>query len=176
MAHFIEELQQLQAALVAMSTLVEAAICRSIGAVIGHNEALAREVLKDETRVNRMEIDIDDIAISLLALRQPLAADLRFIVAAIKINNNLERMGDLAVNLAQRAISLREPGAPGPMYIDRMAALVTSMMRKSFESFVDRDPDLARSLLASEDAVDELRSSSVYELIRYMEDGAPSIS
>jgi phosphate transport system protein len=177
MAHFVEELQQLRAALVAMSSLVEAAICRGIAAVVQRNASLGREVLKEEARINRMEIDIDEIAISLLALRQPMAADLRFIVAAIKINNNLERMGDLAVNLAQRAISLDEPGAaPAPMDIERMTGVVTAMMRNSFESFIERDADLARSVLASDDAVDELRSFSEYELIRYMEDGMHSIS
>src|SRR5579884_2220201 len=153
-----------------MSAMVESAIYRSIAAVVQKDEMLARDVLKNEARINRIEIEIDDFAIGLLALQQPMAADLRLIVASLKINNDLERMGDLAVNIAQRAISLLcEPIVEPMVDIPHIAALVQSMVRKSLDAFVHRDGDLARSVLAADDAVDDLRSSSFHELVSFME-------
>ncbi len=153
-----------------MSSLVESAIYRSITAVVQKDESLANEVLRNEARINQIEIDIDEFAISLLALQQPMAADLRFIVASLKINNDLERMGDLAVNIANRALSLLSEPIVKPMIdIPHIAALVQSMVRKSLDAFVTRDADLARSVLASDDAVDDLRSASFHELISFME-------
>jgi phosphate transport system protein len=117
-----------------------------------------------------MQIEIDDLAISLLALQQPMAADLRFIIAAIKINTDLERMGDLAVNIAERALSLvNEPVVKAMIDLPHIAGLVQSMVRKCLDSFVAKDPELARSVLASDDAVDSLRTASYHELISFME-------
>src|SRR6476661_5411892 len=106
--HFDQELEQLKSKLLAMSELVESAIYRSITAVVQKDRNLAEEVLQNEKRIKQMEVEIDDQAISLLALQQPMASDLRLITAALKINNDLERMGDLSVNIAQRALSLME--------------------------------------------------------------------
>jgi phosphate transport system protein len=168
--HFVEELEQLKAKLLEQSSLVESAIYRSITAVVQKDEALALDVLKNEGRVNEIEIEIDDFAVSLLALQQPMATDLRFIIASIKINNDLERMGDLAVNIAQRALDLLDEPVIKPMIdIPHIAALVQSMVRKALDSFVLRDSDLARSVLASDDAVDDLRNASFHELISFME-------
>ncbi len=170
MRHFVEELEELKAKLLEMSSLVESAIYRSITAVVQKDELLAREVLTNEGRVNQIEIEIDDLAISLLALQQPMAADLRLIVSAIKINTDLERMGDLAVNIAERAIDLLHEPIVKPMVdIPHIAALVQSMVRKALDAFVARDGDLARSVLASDDAVDDLRNASFHELISFME-------
>ncbi len=170
MRHFVEELEELKAKLLEQASLVETQIYRSITAVVEKDEALAGDVLKTEARVNRIEIDIDDAAVSLLALQQPMAADLRFIIAAIKINNDLERMGDLAVNIAQRAVSLLSEPVVKPMIdIPHIAALVQSMVRKSLDAFVMRDAELARSVLSSDDAVDSLRNASFHELISFME-------
>lgn len=153
-----------------MSSLVEAAIYHSITAVVQKDHALAEDVLKNEARVNQMEIEIDDLAIKLLALKQPMAVDLRLITAALKINNDLERMGDLAVNIAYRAIDLiREPVVTPMIDIPHIAALVQSMLRKALDSFVTRDEQLARSVLASDDGVDDLRTASFHELISFME-------
>lgn len=166
--HFVEELEQLKAKLLEQSSLVESAIYRSITAVVQKDESLARDVLTNEARINSIEIEIDDFAVNLLALQQPMAADLRFIIASIKINNDLERMGDLAVNIAQRAIALRDEPIVKPMVdIPHIAALVQSMVRKSLDSFVQRDADLARSVLAQDDAVDDLRNASFHELISF---------
>jgi len=168
--HFEQELETLKGKLLEMSTLVEAAVYRSVSAVVQKDRALADEVIKNEARVNQMEIEIDDLAIRLLALQQPMAVDLRFITAALKINNDLERMGDLAVNVAQRAIDLMSEPVVRPMIdIPHIAALVQSMVRKALDSFVSKDTELARSVLASDDAVDDLRNASFHELVSFME-------
>ena len=104
MRHFVEELEQLKTKLLEMSSLVEAAIQRSISAVIHKDRSAAEQVFRDEERINEIEIEIDEFAINLLALQQPMAADLRLIVAALKINTDLERMGDLSVTA--RSVSL----------------------------------------------------------------------
>ena len=170
MRHFDQELERLKIMLLEMASLVEAAIFKSISSVANKGVSLADEVLKNEARINRMEIDIDDLAIKLLALRQPMAGDLRLIAAALKINNDLERMGDLAVNIAERAIELIEEPVIKPMVdIPHIAALVQSMVHKALDSFVNKDVELARSVLASDDAVDDLRTASFHELISFME-------
>jgi len=170
MRHFVEELEQLKTKLLEMSSLVEAGIQRSISAVINKDRTAAAEVFRNEARINEIEIEIDEFATNLLALQQPMAADLRLIVAALKINTDLERMGDLAVNVAQRAQSLMEEPVIKPMIdIPHIAALVQSMVRKALDAFVSRDADLARSVLASDDAVDSLRTACYHELVSFME-------
>jgi len=168
--HFVEELEQLKTKLLEMSSLVEASIQRSISAVTNKDRSAAEQVFRSETRINQIELEIDEFAINLLALQQPMAADLRLIVAALKINTDLERMGDLSVNIAQRAKSLMEEPVIKPMIdIPHIAGLVQSMVRKALDAFVTRDADLARSVLASDDAVDSLRTACYHELVSFME-------
>ena len=170
MRHFVEELEQLKTKLLEMGSLVEAAIQRSISSVVHKDRSAAEEVFRNEARINAIEIYIDDFAVNLLALQQPMAADLRLIVAALKINTDLERMGDLAVNIAQRAQSLSEEPVIKPMIdIPHIAGLVQSMVRKALDAFVQRDADLARSVLASDDAVDSMRTACYHELTSFME-------
>jgi phosphate transport system protein len=174
--HFEEELEGLKTKLLEMSGLVETAVNRSVSAVVEGSRELAQEVLVNESRVNRMEIEIDDMATSLLALQQPMASDMRFLTAATRINTDLERMGDQAVNIAQRALSLLEKPPVKPLIdIPHMARLVESMVGKSLDAFVQRDHALARGVLASDDAVDDLRDSIYQELIRSMQDDPASI-
>ncbi|HLK19104.1 MAG TPA: phosphate signaling complex protein PhoU [Bryobacteraceae bacterium] len=168
--HFDQELEQLKSKLLAMSALVESAVYRSITAVVQKDRKLAEEVLQSESRVNQMEIEIDDQAISLLALQQPMAGDLRLITSAIKINTDLERMGDLAVNIAQRALALMDDPVVQPLIdIPHIGGLVQSMVRKALDAFVAKDAELARSVLASDDAVDNLRTAFFHELISFMQ-------
>jgi phosphate transport system protein len=168
--HFVEELDLLKTKLLEMSSLVEAAIQRSISAVTQKDRGAAAEVFKNEARINAIELEIDEFCVNLLALQQPMAADLRLIVAALKINTDLERMGDLSVNIAQRAMSLMEEPVIKPMIdIPHIAGLVQSMVRKALDAFVMRDTDLARSVLASDDAVDSLRTAGYHELVSFME-------
>jgi len=174
--HFVEELEHLKTKLLEMGALVEASIQRSISAVTQKDRNAAEEVFVNEKRINAIELEIDDFAVNLLALHQPMAADLRLIVAALKINTDLERMGDLAVNIAQRALTLMEGPVIKPMIdIPHIAGLVQSMVRKSLDAFVQRDADLARSVLASDDAVDSLRTACYHELVSFMEQDTANI-
>jgi phosphate transport system protein len=174
--HFIEDLEHLKTKLLEMSSLVEAAIQRSISAVTEKDRSAAEEVFKNEAKINSIELEIDEFAVNLLALQQPMAADLRLIVAALKINTDLERMGDLSVNIAQGALSLMEAPVIKPMIdIPHVAGLVQSMVRKALDAFVARDSDLARSVLASDDAVDSLRTASYHELVSFMEQDPENI-
>ena len=176
MRHFEEELDGLRKHLLEMSGLVESAIYRSVHALVERDESLAHLVFKNEARINQMEIEIDEMSVRLLALEQPVATDLRLITAAIKINTDLERMGDLAYNIAERAVSLmREAAVNAVIDVPYMANLVESMVRKSLDSFVKKDAELARNVLVSDDAVDDLRTGIYKELIRYMEENPDRI-
>ena len=176
MRHFIEELEDLQGRLLEMGTLVESAIHNSVRALMERSEALAQQVLGNEDRINHLEIEIDDLAVRLLALQQPMAKDLRFLTAAIKINTDLERMGDLAVNIVERAIALMNRPPVKPLIdIPQMARTAESMVRKSLDAFVKREPELARSVLLSDDTVDRLRDSIYAELISFMQEDPDSI-
>ncbi len=177
MRHFERELDQLKAKLLEMSALVESAVYRSVQGVVEKNHELAEQVLKNEARINQLEMEIDDQAISLLALQAPLAADLRLVTAAIKINNDLERMGDLSVSIAQSALALmKEPVIRPLIDIPHIAGLAQGMVRKALDAFVNRDAELARSVLASDDAVDNMRTASYHELISFMESNPQQIS
>jgi phosphate transport system protein len=168
--HFDQELEQLKVMLLEMASLVEAAVHNSVNSVVQKDKPLAEEVLAKEASINRMEVEIDDLAIKLLALQQPMAVDLRLIAAVLKINTDLERMGDLAVNIAECAIELIQEPVIKPMIdIPHIATLVQSMVQKALDSFVNKDPELAKSVLASDDAVDNLRTASFHALISFME-------
>lgn len=177
MRHFLESLEELQERLLEMGGLVESAIHRSVLSLTERDEAQAEQVLRNEARINQMEIEIDDSAVRLLALHQPMARDLRFLTAAIKINSDLERMGDLAVNTVERALSLIRQAPVKPLIdIPQLARLAESMVRKSLDAFVHRDAELAREVLLSDDAVDDLRDAIYRELVSFMERDPSTIS
>lgn len=168
--HFEEELDQLRNRLLEMSGLVEDSIHRSVLSLTNRDPEQGQQVRKNEAEINRLEIDIDEQATELLTLQQPVATDMRFLTAAIKINHDLERMGDLAVNIVERSIYLmQEPLIMHLVDIPHMASLVRSMVHKSLDAFVRRDPELARTVLLSDDAVDALRDSIYEDLIEHME-------
>ncbi|HET9321232.1 MAG TPA: phosphate signaling complex protein PhoU [Bryobacteraceae bacterium] len=176
MRHFVEELEDLQGRLLEMGTLVESAIHQSVQALEERSEELARQVLGNEDRINHLEIEIDELAVRLLALQQPMARDLRFLTAAIKINTDLERMGDLAVNIVERAMALiHRPAVKPSIDIPQMARTVESMVRKSLDAFVRREPELARSVLLADDTVDQLRDTIISELVSFMQDNPAKI-
>ncbi|HUP05255.1 MAG TPA: phosphate signaling complex protein PhoU [Bryobacteraceae bacterium] len=177
MRHFLEELEDLQKRLLEMGGVVEFSIRRSVVALVDRDEAAAQDVLRSEARINQMEVEIDDFAVRLLALHQPMARDLRFLTAAIKINSDLERMGDLAVNIVERALSLiRQPAVKPLIDIPQMAKLVDSMVRNCLDAFVKRDGQLARGVLLSDDAVDDLRDAIYEELVGFMRRDPSTIS
>jgi phosphate transport system protein len=174
---FFDALEQLKQKLLEMGSLVEVAIEYSIRAAVHKNPEAARVVLEQEARINAIELEIDALAIDLLALHQPMASNLRFLVAALKINANLERMGDIAVNVAHTARMLIEAPSVDPVIdIPLMATLVQSMVRKSLDAFVSGDTQLARSVLTSDDAVDSLRTACYDQLILFMEKAPRDIS
>ncbi len=177
MRHFTEELEELRKELLTMAGLVELAVHQSVLSLTQRDQDRAQQVLVSEARINQLEIQIDELATRLLALHQPMASDLRFLTAAIKINNDLERMGDLAVNIVERSLSLISQPPVKPMIdIPRMAQLTESMVRNSLDSFVRRDAGLARSVLVSDDAVDNLRDAITKELIGFMEKDPSTVS
>jgi phosphate transport system protein len=169
MLHFREELDELQSQLLEMGGLVEAAIHNSIYALVERDETKAKEVMWNEALVNRKEIEIDDLATRLLALFQPMARDLRFITSVIKMNKDLERMGDLAVNITERAITLMQEPVLRPLIdIPRMAELVESMVHRALDAFARADSDMARAVLVADDDVDTMRDAVYNELLEFM--------
>ena len=176
MRHFVDELEQLKMKLLEMGALVESSIQLSVLAVTKKDRSAAAEVFRNEARINAIQLEVDDFAVKLLALQQPMAGDLRLIVAAVKINTDLERMGDLAENIARRALTrLEEPPIQPVIDIPHIAVLVQSMVRKALDAFVARDAELARSVLASDDAVDSLRTACYRELVSFMEQDSHNI-
>ena len=170
MRHFAVELEELNQALLGMGALVESSIHCSVQALVNRDERMARRVIEDEVRINQMELDIDARVTRLLALNQPVAGDLRLLIIALKINTDLERMGDLAVNIAERAISLAKVPLVKPL-IDtpRMASLVEDMLHSSLDAFVKRDADLAEKVLPADDEVDTIRDNIYSELLDVMQ-------
>ena len=167
--HFEAELQELRERLLAMGSVAETMIHESTRALVSRDESLVQTVLQHEEEMDLFCIDIDDRAFTLLALHQPMASDLRFLVAAIKINSDLERIADQAVSIALRAQSLiTQPEVKPLIDIPRMATLAQEMVRKSLDAFVRRDPELARSVIEADDAVDSLRDQVFRELLTYM--------
>ena len=170
MRHFTIELEELNQKLLQMGGLVESAIHRSVRALLEQDRELAEEVIRDEPKINRMEMEIDGLVTRLLALRQPVARDLRLLTAALKINNDLERIGDLANHIAERSISLMHHPLVKPMTdIPKMASLVQSMLLKCLDAFVNGDADLAHTVLLSDSEVDALRDSVYNELLETMQ-------
>ena len=152
-----------------MAALVEEAIRGSVQSLVKRDTSFAQNVFDGEDRINRMENEIEDMCLKLLALRQPMAVDLRFITSALKIVTDLERMGDQAVNIAERSVSLnQEPQLKPYIDIPRMAEIVQSMVRDVLDSFVKRDSKLARSVCARDDLVDGLNQQVFRELLTFM--------
>jgi phosphate transport system protein len=174
--HFREELDELQRRLLEMAGLVEAAIHQSIIALVQRDEQAAKEVLWKEALINQKDLEIDEFATRLLALYQPMARDMRFLTSVIKINGDLERMGDLAVNITQRALSLMRDEPVRPLIdIPKMAGLAETMVRNSLDALVKRDEELARSVLVSDDEVDSLRDAAYKELLTFMQGQSTTI-
>lgn len=176
MRHFDELLAELRNKLLDMSNMVQTAIRESVNSLELSDESRAQAVLQGETDVNRMELEIDQLVTSLLALEQPVAGDLRFITAAGKINNNLERIGDLAVNIAERSESLiQHPHVPVRTDIAKLAEMAESMVRMALDAFIKKDADDARAVLVSERAINDLRDAIFNDLIRQMKKDSKSV-
>ncbi|HVA16518.1 MAG TPA: phosphate signaling complex protein PhoU [Candidatus Dormibacteraeota bacterium] len=167
--HFEHDLEELKERLLWMAGLAERAVHQAVQAVFQKDEALATRVLDEEKAINEMQIEIDDRVMQLVALQQPMAVDLRFILSASRINNDLERIGDQAVNIAQSALRiLRHPQVKPYVDLPRMSELAEGMVRDSLNSLVRRDAELAKSVLVRDDQVDNLRDQIFRELLTYM--------
>ncbi|MEW6418267.1 MAG: phosphate signaling complex protein PhoU [Nitrospirota bacterium] len=169
MAIFDEELGALKERVLRLGSMVEAAIHDSVRCLVERNSDIAREVIEKEHQINILEVEIDEECIRLIALRQPKAGDLRFITTAMKITTDLERMGDLAVNIAERAIELNEEPQLKP-YIDipRMAEISEGMVRDSLNAFVEGCTKLPYEVIKRDDEVDNLNVQVFNELLFYM--------
>ncbi|MGH9774372.1 MAG: phosphate signaling complex protein PhoU [Candidatus Acidiferrales bacterium] len=167
--HFEHDLDELKQRLLWMGSLSERAVHKSVQAVLEAKESLAEDVLEEENAINEMQIEIDDRVQQLLALQQPMAADLRFLLAVSRINNDLERIGDQAVNIAQSALRiLRHPRVKPYVDLPRMSELAERMVRDSLTAVVNKDVELAKSVLERDDDVDHLRDQMFRELLSYM--------
>jgi phosphate transport system protein len=174
--HYEQELKDLREMLLAMGGKVEAAIAGSVKALVERDVELARKVKAQDVDVNRLEVKIDDACRRLLALRQPAASDLRFITTALKIVTDLERMGDLAVNVAERAADLAQSPPLGPMHdLASLAELAEGQLRKALDAFVEKDVAKAEEVLEGDDHLDVLYLKIFTELIALMMEDSRAI-
>ena len=156
--HIERQIEQLKEKILRVGTLVEEAISKSITALINRDSHLAQRVMASDEEIDRMEVEVEEECLKILALYQPVAADLRFVVAALKINNDLERMGDRAKNIAKRVAQLHA-GEPCelPPEIRLMAMQAQEMVKQCLDAVINADPSLARQVREEDDAVDAAR-------------------
>lgn len=174
---FDEELKGLKEKLLEMAARAEEQIALAVRGLKDRDEAMACLVLDREEAINLLDIEIDEMCLRLLALRQPLATDLRFITSAMKISSDVERIGDLAVNIAERTIDLLKAPQLKPLIdIPRMAQMSQDMVRDAINAFINRDEKLARDVCERDDRVDELNDQVFRELLTYMMQDAGTIS
>lgn len=177
MRHFDKEIEHLKELLLRMGAMVEDQINESIRALLERDTAVAQRVIEADNDVDRMELEIDQHTVELIAMMQPAAVDLRFVAAAMKITPELERIADLAVDVCERAMELnREPPLKPLIDIPRLARMAQDMVRQSLDAFVRRDARLAREVIARDDEVDLLTEQSFRELLTYMLEDSRNIS
>jgi phosphate transport system protein len=168
---FQQGLDELKDKLLRMAGLAEQAVDRAVQGYNGRERAVCDRVLVDESAINRAEREIDELAFDLLAMQQPMAVDLRFILAVIKINADLERVGDQAVNIAERGLDrLNEPGADLAVDIPRMAQISSGMIRQAIVAFVNADADLAEKVLLMDNTVDRMNREVAEAMLKQMHD------
>ena len=174
---FDMELKELKEKLLHEAGLVERAIQDAIKALLERTSDTARKVIEDDDSINTLEVEIDEFCLKLLALRQPAARDLRFITTAIKINYDLERIGDMAVNICERVLELNQEPQLKP-YIDlpTMASIVQTMVKESLDAFVKEDVQLALKVTQDDEKVDNYLDQIFRELLTYMMQDARTIS
>jgi phosphate transport system protein len=166
---FQQGLDQLRTRLLRMGGMAEQAVDRACQAYIDRDLSRCQMVLEGESKINEAEREIDELAFDLLAMQQPMAVDLRFILAVTKINSDLERVGDQAVNIAERVMDLVElPKADLPVDIARMAAAASAMVRRSLESFIEGKAELAQAVLEMDNIVDRMRDDAFINLVKTM--------
>ncbi len=174
---FDKELKQLKEEILAMGEMVQTAIANSIKALVKRDSDLARQVIDNDHLVNELEVKIDGICLSLIALRQPAGGDLRFIATGLKVNVDLERIGDLAVNIAERALELnQEPQLKPYIDIPRMDEDARWMLRGALEAYVTKNEAIAMEVIERDEEVDQLNYQIARELLTYMMEDARKVS
>jgi phosphate transport system protein len=176
--HFAEQLEHLRRRLILFGAEVEKQIAAAVEALTEGSAAQARAVVAADEIIDRTEVEIEEEAIQLFALQQPVAVDLRLLIGALKINNDLERIGDHAVNIAEGAerIATLKPKPVKPVVdLPHMAEIAMAMLKDALDSFVNRDPALANSVIRKDDVLDEKNQSIIRELLTYMAE-TPSLT
>jgi len=169
MRHFEQQLQELLQKIVLMASMVESMIAAAVRCLVERNESYAKEVYEKEREVDRLQMDVDDMAVKLTALQQPMAADVRFLFMASRIASELERIGDQAINIVQNAKHiLGQPPLKPLVDLPIMAEFAQKMVRDSLTALVERDVDLAEQVLEVEQKVDAFRDQVFRELLTYM--------
>ncbi len=167
---FEHELESLKTTLIKMGSVAEEAVGSAIRALLNRDHDLAQKVIDADERINSLELEIDNAILDLLALQQPVASDLRFILASQKINNDLERIGDHAVNIAESVQALKQfPNVRPVEEIPRMAEITRTMLKEVLDSFIQPDPQTALAVLKRDDEIDELNrgvARKVIDLVR----------
>lgn len=164
--HFDQELKKLKEKLLKMAALTEGAIRLSIEALKNKDKELAKEVINADSEVDKIELEIEEKSIELLATRQPVAIDLRFLTTGMKINSELERIADLAVNICQRVLQIADEPLVKPLIdIPKLADLARQMVKETIDAFVNRDKKLAKKVILSDSEADKLRNAVYYELV-----------
>ena len=167
--HFHNELDRLQERIMKMAGMAEEAVERAIRAVHDKDRSVAKEIRARDVEIDDIEVEVEELVNELLALHQPMASDLRRIISALKMSNDLERVGDHAVNIARAAKRLsKAPPLPEQREISEMGVIARKMLADSLHAFVNRDPDLARQVCVTDDKVDDLRHSMYRILVTYM--------
>ncbi|HEY3131173.1 MAG TPA: phosphate signaling complex protein PhoU [Acidobacteriota bacterium] len=175
--HFDEQLSILKQQILRMGSMVEEAISLSVRALVQRDTALAEQVISNDPHVDKLEIEIDNTSLELLALRQPVARDLRFIATSLKIVKDLERVGDLAVDIAERAVEMnREPEVKLLADYPMMAEAAQKMLKDALDAFVNQDVDLAQKVLYADDYVDILNEKLFRDLLSWMTKNPSDIS
>ncbi len=175
MRHFDRDIEQLKELLLRMGAMVEDAISDSIRALVERDSSIAARVIANDDAIDRLELEIDAHTIELIAKMQPTAVDLRFVATAMKINPELERIADLAVDVCERAIELNAEPLLKPI-IARLPQVAQDMVRHSLDAFVRRDAALARQVISRDNEVDALTVQSFRELLTYMLEDSRNIS
>ncbi len=175
--HYDDELRELQHKVLEMGGFVEKQIADAVKAMVTRDSDAARLTIERDKTVNRMDVEIDDLSLRLLALHQPAGRDLRLITTALKITTDLERAGDMAENICERAIELcREPQLKPLIDLPRMAAIAQGMLRQALDAFVREDAELALQVCHQDDAVDQLTDQVMRELLTFMLEDPHTIS
>ncbi len=166
--HFERELESLKTTIIKMGSLAEEAIRLSLEAMHAGDGELARRVIDGDERINGLEIEVDNAIVDILALQQPVAVDLRMILAATKINNDLERIGDHAVNIAESVVALSRRGCGEPVELPAMGEIVQSMLSDALDGFIHNDPTLGNKVLEKDDQIDAMNQKVIQGVVERM--------